>query len=44
LKEGRAPGITQDIFEKMCKARNCQPGDVLRLAEKRTDKKRSARK
>lgn len=36
LKKGKAFGITLDTLEKMCRALQCQPGDVLIL---RTDKK-----
>lgn len=33
LKKGKALGINFVTLEKICQALNCQPGDVLRLAE-----------
>jgi putative transcriptional regulator len=44
LKKGRALGIKLDTLEKICRALSCQPGDVLRLGEKKTDKKPNAGK
>ncbi|HUQ31172.1 MAG TPA: helix-turn-helix transcriptional regulator [Pyrinomonadaceae bacterium] len=42
LKKGKALGINFDTLEKICRALNCQPGDVLKLAvEKKREKKRS---
>jgi putative transcriptional regulator len=42
LKKGRARGINFDTLEKICRSLNCQPGDVLKLAEeKKRGKKRS---
>lgn len=35
LKKGRAMGINFDTLEKICWALKCQPGDVLRLANKK---------
>ena len=41
LKKGRAQGINFETLEKICRRLNCQPGDVLKLAnEKRKDKRR----
>jgi putative transcriptional regulator len=44
LKKGKALGINFVTLEKICRGLNCQPGDVLRLADKKADKKRKARK
>ena len=33
LKKGKALGINFDTLEKICRALQCQPGDILRLAE-----------
>lgn len=33
LKKGKALGINFVTLEKICRALDCQPGDVLRLAE-----------
>lgn len=42
LKKGRARGINFDTLEKICRSLNCQPGDVLKLAdEKKRGKMRS---
>jgi len=35
LKKGKAMGINFDTLEKICRGLNCQPGDVLRLANKK---------
>lgn len=35
LKKGKALGINFETLEKMCEALNCQPGDVLALADKK---------
>jgi len=44
LKKGKALGINFDTLEKICQRLNCQPGDVLRLAnEKKTSKARAPR-
>jgi putative transcriptional regulator len=43
LKKGRALGINFDTLEKICSTLRCQPGDVLRLASEKKEKKRSAR-
>ncbi|MDT4895340.1 MAG: putative transcriptional regulator [Acidobacteriota bacterium] len=45
LKKGKALGINFDTLEKLCQRLDCQPGDVLRLANaKKTGKTRAARK
>ena len=31
LKKGKALGINFDTLEKICRALQCQPGDILRL-------------
>ena len=33
LKKGRARGINFDTLGRICRALDCQPGDVLRLAD-----------
>src|ERR1051325_5047815 len=44
LKKGKALGINFDTLEKICQRLNCQPGDVLRLAnKKKTSKARAPR-
>ncbi|PYS93642.1 MAG: transcriptional regulator [Acidobacteria bacterium] len=44
LKTGRAVGINFPTLEQICRGLNCQPGDVLKLAnEKKRDKRRSLR-
>src|SRR5437868_11367629 len=44
LKTGRAVGINFPTLEQICRVLNCQPGDVLKLAnEKKRDKRRSLR-
>lgn len=44
LKKGKALGINFDTLEKICRGLNCQPGDMLRLAnEKKTGERREAR-
>lgn len=44
LKKGKALGINFDTLEKLCQRLDCQPGDVLRLAnEKKTAKTRAMR-
>jgi putative transcriptional regulator len=43
LKKGRARGINFDTLGRICRALNCQPGDVLRLTGgKETNKKARA--
>ncbi len=42
LKKGKALGINFETLERICRALNCQPGDVIRLAT--TDKKPSRRR
>jgi putative transcriptional regulator len=42
LKKGKALGINFETLEKMCQALQCQPGDVLALAQK--DSKKAAKK
>jgi putative transcriptional regulator len=45
LKKGKALGINFATLEKLCQALECQPGDVLSLANgKRIAKRRSAKK
>ena len=45
LKKGKAFGITLDTLEKMCRALQCQPGDVLTLrTEKMSPKSRKSSK
>jgi putative transcriptional regulator len=34
LKTGKAKGIRFDSLEAICKALNCQPGDILEYVEK----------
>ena len=42
LKKGKALGINFVTLEKICRGLNCQPGDVLKLAnEKKRGKRRS---
>ena len=44
LKKGKALGINFVTLEKICRALNCQPGEVLWLAEERkTAGKRAVR-
>jgi putative transcriptional regulator len=43
LKKGRALGTNFDTLEKICSALKCQPGDVLKLASEKEERKRSAR-
>ena len=42
LKKGRAVGINFATLERICETLSCQPGDVLRLADKKKIKRRSA--
>jgi putative transcriptional regulator len=42
LKKGKALGINFDTLLKICRGLNCQPGDVLRLAEEKKAGKKSA--
>jgi putative transcriptional regulator len=46
LKKGKALGINFDTLEKICRGLNCQPGDVLRLAnsKKKTAQRRASSK
>jgi putative transcriptional regulator len=45
LKKGRAVGINFPTLEQICRTLNCQPGDVLKLAdEKKAGKKRAAKR
>ncbi len=37
LKKGKALGINFDTLEKLCGALKCQPGDVLALANNKTN-------
>ena len=42
LKKGKALGINFDTLEKLCQRLDCQPGDVLKLAnEQKAGKKRA---
>jgi putative transcriptional regulator len=44
LKKGKALGINFVTLEKICRGLNCQPGDVLGLAnEKKTGERRATR-
>jgi putative transcriptional regulator len=38
LKKGKALGINFDTLEKVCRALNCQPGDVLFLAKEKSQR------
>lgn len=42
LKKGKALGINFETLEKMCQALNCQPGDVLGIANGKKAAKQSA--
>ncbi|HEY0378014.1 MAG TPA: helix-turn-helix transcriptional regulator [Pyrinomonadaceae bacterium] len=42
LKKGKALGINFVTLEKICLALNCQPGDVLALANERKSARRGA--
>jgi len=44
LKKGKALGINFDTLEKICTTLDCQPGDILRLTEKKRVGKRGLRK
>ena len=44
LKKARAYGLTLDTLEKICRALNCQPGDVLRLASDPKAKKKTLKR
>src|SRR6266481_25972 len=45
LKKGRAFGMNLDTLEKMCRVLECQPGDILTLADqKKNGSKRKFRK
>jgi len=37
LKTGKAKAIRFSTLEAICKALNCQPGDILEFAEKETN-------
>ncbi len=39
LKKDKAQGITFNTLERVCKALQCQPGDVLTLARAKRSKK-----
>ncbi|HST50533.1 MAG TPA: helix-turn-helix transcriptional regulator [Pyrinomonadaceae bacterium] len=41
LRHGEAKGISFDFLERICRALQCQPGDLLALAD---DRKKSKRK
>ncbi len=42
LKKGKALGINFDTLEKICSALQCQPGEILRLAEVKKKTRRQA--
>jgi len=42
LKKGKARGINFDTLEKICLALECQPGDVLAVANHRKTKARTS--
>ena len=42
LKKGKALGINFVTLEKICRALNCQPGDVLAMAGERKSIRKSA--
>ena len=44
LKKGKALGINFDTLEKLCQALQCQPGDVLTLANGKKMLKRQSAK
>jgi len=44
LKKGKALGINFETLEKMCKALNCSPGDVLKLKSATPNKNRRTTK
>ena len=45
LKKGKAFGMNLDTLEKMCRVLECQPGDILTLAnQKNGGQNRKARK
>ena len=44
LKKGMALGINFETLEKICRGLNCQPGDVLRLANGKNSARKRARK
>jgi putative transcriptional regulator len=44
LKKGKALGINFDTLAKICKALECQPGDVLSRANQKMTKRRASKK
>jgi len=40
LKKDKAQGITFNTLEKICQTLNCHPGDVLKVATKKNNKRR----
>lgn len=45
MKKGKALGINFGTLEGICRALNCQPGDVLRLvSEKSAGKERAVKR
>lgn len=42
LKKGRALGINFDTLENICRALDCQPGDILRLGSDKPARKRKS--
>jgi putative transcriptional regulator len=44
LKKGKALGINFDTLEKLCRALECQPGDVLSLNGKKLAKRQNGKR
>lgn len=40
LKKEKAQGLTFNTLEKICEALDCEPGDVLKLSQKKSTKRR----
>jgi putative transcriptional regulator len=43
FKSGKAAGVTFDLLARMCKALECQPGDLLVLVEEKPVAKKKAK-
>ena len=43
LKKGKALGINFSTLESICRALNCQPGDVLRVGSQKKGSKKKKR-
>jgi putative transcriptional regulator len=43
LKKGKALGINFDTLESICRALDCQPGDILRMGNGRQASKRRSK-